>query len=140
MQRSRYLWILGIALLCLAGILAWKSPGTVMSALAHPEYADSPRATVQHFWNLLDSREMAIAEEMVAPGKSVELQALTQLLEKNPLLSLQKVEFLDTTNPQAVVVRVFWLSPPKDVESQKYVFDLEQYERGWRIISCKRLT
>ncbi|CAA7601181.1 Prokaryotic membrane lipoprotein lipid attachment site profile [Acididesulfobacillus acetoxydans] len=139
MQRSRNLWILLITLACLAGMLAWKSPQTVMSALAHPAYADSPRVAVEHFWHLMDSREIATAEEMFTGNNSAELRAWIERVEKNPLLSLRNVEFLNTSNARALEVRVSWLSPPQAVQSEKYSFVLEPHKEGWRIVDFRPL-
>ncbi|KLU61189.1 hypothetical protein CEB3_c24090 [Peptococcaceae bacterium CEB3] len=137
MQRSRNLWILLITLACLAGTLAWKSPQTVMSALAHPAYADSPRAAVEHFWHLMDSREIVTAKEMFAGGNSAELRTWIQRVEKNPLLSLRNVEFLNTSDGRVLDVRVSWLSPPHTVQAGTYSFVLEPQGEEWRIVDFK---
>ncbi|MDI6811929.1 MAG: hypothetical protein QMC95_01615 [Desulfitobacteriaceae bacterium] len=143
MRHSRYLWILGIALSCLMGLMAWKTPETVLSALAHPDYADSPRAAVQRFWNLLDSRQFELAQEMARSSKSspepAELSAWTKALEKNPFLSLQKVEFLETVDPASLKVKVSWVAPPQAVEHFTYSFQLFQEGESWHILNFRRV-
>ncbi|MHB1651188.1 MAG: hypothetical protein ACYCVD_01765 [Desulfitobacteriaceae bacterium] len=143
MHRSRNLWIIVIGLLCLGGMFFKESPQAVLSALAHQGYADSPRAVILHFWNLLDARQIELAKGMIgdpsSPQTSIELMGLADILDKNPLFSLQKVDFLETDNPQAIVVSVSWVSPPQNVQTIKYTFDVKSMKQGWRIINLKRL-
>lgn len=143
MRHSRYLWIFAISITCLMGFLAWETPVTVVSALAHPEYADSPRAAVQHFWNLLDTRQFTIAREMLRSSPSAqeppEFVTWVNALEKNPLLSLQKVEFLETSDPLRMRVRVSWVAPPHSVDNLTYVFGLIQEGGNWHILEFHRL-
>lgn len=143
MRHSRYLWIFAISITCLMGFLAWETPVTIVSALAHPEYADSPRTTVQHFWNLLDARQFAIAREMLrgspSAQESPELTTWVKALEKDPLLSLQKVEFQETSDPLRLKVRVSWVAPPHAVEHFTYVFRLAQVGGIWHIMEIDHL-
>lgn len=141
MYRSRSLWILVIALVCFAGILTWESPHTVLSAITHPGYSDSPRATIQHFWNLLDTRQLNLAREIIlepmSPETSSEFQLWADRLT-NPLLSLQKVEFLEN-NSENIIARATWVLPPNTVKIFKYSFTLKTSETGWKIQTFKRL-
>ena len=143
MRHSRYIWILAISLSCLLGLMAWKTPESVLSALAHPEYADSPHAAIQHFWNLLDSRQFDLAREMTGGSQLQELPeftALSQTLAQNPLLSLQKVEFVDGGDPAAITVKVTWVVPPREVKDFTYRFSLVQRGDSWRIAQFSRLS
>ena len=145
MRQSRYVWLIGISLICLFTIVFLKTPQTVISTLADPQNGNSPRSTIQHFWNLMDFRQTNLAQELldVPAGSSDEgeFRAWETKLNKDPLLSLQKVEFmnLDSSNRQAIV-RISWTSPLNEVQSAVFSISLELTDRGWRITSLKRVN
>lgn len=148
MRHSRYVWLLGLSLLCLITIITFKTPQTVISALADSHYGSSPRSTIQHFWTLMDLRQTDLVRDLLSlPVGSLdenEFSAWENRLNKDPLLSLQKVEFmnsdLNSATSQAVVVRVFWTSPVQDVQNVTFSFNLKQTEKGWRIERIKRMN
>lgn len=146
MRYSRYVWFMGLSLFCLISIIAFKTPQTVISALADPHYGDSPQKTVQHFWQLMDHRQTDLARDLlILPEGSLdqkEFIAWETRLNKDPLLSLQKLEFMnsDPAISQGVVVRVFWTSSIEDVQDVTFSINLKQLEKGWRIDQIKRLS
>jgi len=151
MRQSRYVWILGLSLLCLITIVAFKTPQTVVSALADSQIENSPRSTIQHFWALMDLRQTDLARNMLsAPVGSLdeqEFSAWETRLNKDPLLSLQKVEFMNLNSDadmdltsQAIVVRVYWTSPVQDAANVTFSIKLKQTEKGLVIEKIKRIN
>lgn len=146
MRYSRYVWFLGLSLFCLITIITFKTPQTVISALADPHYGDSPQKTIQHFWQLMDFRQTDLARDLlIIPEGSLDQKEFREWetrLNKDPLLSLQKLEFMnsDSAISQGVVVRVFWTSPIEDVQYVTFSINLKQSEKGWRIERIKRLN
>lgn len=145
MRHSRYVWLLGITLMCLIGITAWKSPQAVMVALAEPQYADSPRVAVQRFWGYLDSRQLELAEQLLIPkqmnplGKH-EVEQWVARVEQNPLITLKKLEFLDSQIPNMIMVKVEWSSPLKEKFSETYVMETQSTLDGWKIVQIQKLS
>lgn len=145
MRYSRYVWFLGLSLFCLITLIAVKTPQTVISALADPHFGDSPQKTIQHFWQLMDHRQTDLARDLlVMPEGSLdqkEFQEWETRLNKDPLLSLQKVVFMNSDSgiAQGVVVRVFWTSSIEEVQSVTFSINLKQTEKGWRIERLKRM-
>ncbi|HZK83730.1 MAG TPA: hypothetical protein VFC58_03465 [Desulfosporosinus sp.] len=146
MRYSRYVWFMGLSLFCLITIIAFKTPQTVISALADPHYGDSPQKTVQHFWQLMDRRQTDLARALlILPEGSLDQKEFKEWetrLNKDPLLSLQKLEFMnsDSAISQGVVVRVFWTSSIEDVQKVTFSVNLIQSKKGWRIERIKRLN
>jgi hypothetical protein len=145
MQHSRYLWLIGVVLLSLFLILSWKTPQTVMTSMSDPFYSDSPQLTIQKFWNFLDLRQVDLAKGLIKnEGTSIDGIELVyeweRIVEEDALLKLQKVEFLDLRNPQAVVVKVIWNSSPEKVQSKIYSFDVRKTNQGWRIWGIKQIN
>ncbi|WP_088225287.1 hypothetical protein [Desulfosporosinus sp. FKB] len=145
MRQSRYVWILGLSIVCLVTIFMFQTPQTVISTMADPHYQSDPKTTIQHFWSLMDRRQTDLAQELLLlPEGSMDEQdfkAWVALLNKDPLVSLQKIEFLNSepNNTQGVVVRVSWLSPIQNVESATFSMGLRQTVSGWRIQQFKRI-
>ncbi len=146
MRYSRYVWFLGLSLFCLVTIIAYKTPQTVISVLADPHFGNSPQKTIQNFWQFMDHRQTDLARELlVIPDGSTEQNEFREWetrLNKDPLLSLQKLEFLnsDSNTSQGVVVRVFWTSPIEGVQHVTFSINLMQSEKGWRIEQLKRVN
>ncbi|MFZ3101055.1 MAG: hypothetical protein WA131_03385 [Desulfitobacteriaceae bacterium] len=145
MQHSRYVWLIGIIVLCLFLTLSWKTPQAVMTALADPSYSDSPQITVQRFWNFLDSRQVDLAKGLInSDGATTNRISLLyeweKVVEQDALLRLQKVEFLDLRNPQAVIVKVTWSSSLQQVQTAMYSFDVRRTNQGWHIWQIKQLN
>jgi len=146
MRQSRYVWLLGISLFCLITLIVLKTPQTVISTLADPQYGNSSRTTIQHFWNLMDLRQTDLARGLLSlPEGSLdenEFRAWETRLNKDPMLSLQKVEFLnsDSGTSQLEVVRVSWTSPIQGVQHVTFSMNLKQTENGWRIQRIKRIN
>lgn len=146
MRYSRYVWFLGLSLFCLITIIAVRTPQTVISALADPYHGNSPQQTIQHFWQLMDLRQTDLARDLLMiPEGSLDQKEFREWetrLNKDPLLSLQKLEFMnsDSTISQGVVVHVFWTSPIEDVQYVTFSMNLRQSEKGWRIERIKRIN
>ncbi|MFZ3131117.1 MAG: hypothetical protein WA125_08470 [Desulfosporosinus sp.] len=146
MRYSRYVWFLGLSLFCLITIIAVKTPQTVISALADPHYGNSPQQTIQHFWQLMDLRQTDLAHALLMmPEGSLDQKEFREWetrLNKDPLLSLQKLEFMnsDPARSQGIVVRVYWTSPIEDVQYVTFSINLMQSEKGWRIERIKRMN
>ena len=146
MRRSRYVWLLGISLFCLIALISLKTPQTVISTLADPQYGDSPRTTIQNFWNLMDRRQTDLARDLLnlqeGSSDENEFRAWETRLNKDPMLSLQKVEFMnsDSDISQAEVVRVSWTSLNQGVQRVTFSINLKQTEKGWRIQRIKRIN
>lgn len=146
MRQSRYVWLLGISLVCLITIISFKTPQTVISTLANPQYGDSPRTTIQHFWNLMDLRQTDLARDLltlpVGSSDEKEFIAWETKLNEDPMLSLQKVEFMNSDSgiSQAVVVRVFWTSIDHGAQNVTFSINLKQTDHGWRILGIKRIN
>ncbi len=143
MQHSRYVWLTGIITLCLFLTLSWKTPQAVVTALADPSFSDSPQITVQRFWNFLDSRQVDLAKGLLrndgTPSAGMNLfNEWAKVMEQDALLGLQKVEFLDLRNPEAVIVKVTWRSSSQQVQSAIYSFDVRRTNQGWRIWQIKQ--
>ncbi|ACL21049.1 hypothetical protein DesLBE_0322 [Desulfitobacterium sp. LBE] len=144
MARSRYVWIMGITLVCLLGIVAWKSPQSVMVSLTQPHYADSPQAAVQRFWGYLDTRQLELAEQLLMakelnPLGQQEFELWKAQVKNNPLISLKKMELADSPQPNSVLVNVEWTSPAKEKIVQTYVMETQATSEGWKIIQIQKL-
>lgn len=145
MRYSRYVWFMGLSLFCLIMIIAFKTPQTVISTLADPNYADTPQKTIQHFWKLMDLRQLDLARDLLVLQEGSldqkEYREWESRLNQDPLLSLQKLEFLnsDSDASQGVVVRVYWTSPIEDVQFVTFSISLIQSEKGWLIEKIKRI-
>lgn len=145
MRHSRYLWFLVIIMSCLVVMVAWKTPQAVVSAMVQPQFADSPRAAVQRFWDCLDNRQLELADQFLlsremAPLGKHEVESWKDLIEKNSLLSMQKLEFLSSTSPQAFVISVFWASPLNERFSATYSIETQSTPSGWKISQFKKIT
>jgi|SRR5680860_342368 len=146
MRYSRYVWFIGLSLFCLSIIITFKTPQTVISALADPYYGDSPQKAIQHFWNFMDLRQTNLAREiLIMPEGSLEQKEFREWetrLNKDPLLTLQKLEFLNSDSgiSEGVVVRVFWSSSIEDAQFVTFSMDLMQSEKGWRIKRIKQMN
>jgi len=143
MLYSRHLWTLGIAILCLLGLILWETPQAVWNTLADPQFASSPRVSVQHYWDMLDSRQTDLARELltVDPAGTVpaEFQTWEKSLKQDPFLTIKQVEFLDTGNSQNIIVRVSWNSLASPTEAATYSFQVVETEQGWRIHQIRRI-
>ncbi|MDQ7093959.1 hypothetical protein REC12_10190 [Desulfosporosinus sp. PR] len=146
MRHSRYAWILGLAIVCLVTIVTFQTPQTVITTMSDPHYQKSSRTTIQHFFSLLDLRQTDLARDLlVLPEGSLddqEFKTWETTLNKDPLLSLQKVEFLnfDPANTQGIIVRVSWSSPLENVQQVTYSISLKPTEKGWRIQQLKKIN
>lgn len=146
MRYSRYVWFLGLSLFCLVTIIAFKTPQSVISALADPHFGDSPQKTIQHFWQMMDLRQTDLARELlILPEGSLDQKEFAEWetrLNKDPLLSLQKLVFMnsDSAISEGVVVRVYWTSPIEAVQYVSFSMNLKQTEKGWRIVGIKRMN
>lgn len=144
MRQSRYVWILGISLFCMMTIIVLKTPQAVISTLADPQYGNSPRSTIQLFWKLMDLRQTDLARDLlILPKGSLdesEFKAWESRLNKDPMLSLQKVEFMnsDLNSSQNVIVRISWTSSVQKVQQSMFSMNLVQTEKGWQIQGIKR--
>lgn len=145
MRQSRYLWLIGIITLSMIGMIWWKTPEVVLTTLASPNYSDSSRSVVQNYWNLLDRRQISQARELIinneiTPAGRYELLFWENLVDNNPLLSLQKVEFLDNNDERQVVAKVIWTSSGQEVKTATYAFEAKQTDKGWRIKQVRRIN
>lgn len=146
MKSSRYVWLLGITLLCMAGIMAWKSPQAVMVALTEPVYADSSQSAVQRFWGFLDTRQLDLAEKMLAqdlqPLGKHEYEVWQKRVLNNPLLSLKKVEIIKNSqeNDDVNLVNVEWTSPLKEKIVETYLIETLPTEEGWKIRQIQKIN
>lgn len=146
MRQSRYLWFLGISLFCLVTIVVLKTPQAVMTTLADPQYGSSPRTTIQQFWKLMDLRQTDLARDLIIVTQGSvdegEFKAWESRLNKDPMLSLQKVEFMSSEldGSQAIIVRVSWMSSVQKAQHALFSMKLEQTEKGWRIEEFMRIN
>lgn len=145
MRHSRYVWIIGVALLCLFLTISWKTPQAVITAITDPLYSDSPQLTIQRFWNFLDSRQVDLAKGLIkndnTPVSGINLiDELEEVVEQDPLLKIQKIEFFDVRNPQSIIVKVTWRSSLHNVQTAMYSFDVRRTNQGWRIWAIKQIN
>jgi hypothetical protein len=145
MQHSRYLLLIGVVLLSLFLILSWKTPQSVMTSMTDPFYSNSPQITIQKFWNFMDLRQADLAKGLIrnegTPIKGMDLvYEWERIVEEDALLKLQKIEFLDLRNPQAVIIKVTWSSSLHEGQTTMYSFDVRQTNRGWRIWGIKQIN
>lgn len=146
MRQSRYVWLLGISLFCLVTLIVLKTPQAVISTLADPQYGSSPRSTIQQFWKLMDLRQTNLARDLVilsqGSADESEYKVWESRLNKDPMLSLQKVEFMnsDIDGSEAVIVRVSWTSSIQKVQQAMFSMSLKHTEKGWRIQGIKRIN
>ncbi|HVJ50363.1 hypothetical protein [Desulfitobacterium sp.] len=146
MRHSRYLWFLMIIMSCLVVMIAWKTPQAVVSAMAQPQFADSPRVAVQRFWNCLDNRQLELADqfllsrEMTPLGKH-EVESLKDLVKKNPFISMKKLEFLNSSSPQDnMMISISWDSPLHEKLSSTYAIETRSTPEGWKISQITKIT
>jgi len=146
MRQSRYVWLLGISLFCLMTIIVFKTPQAVISTLADPQYGSSPRTTIQQFWKFMDLRQTDLARDLLILSRDSsdesEFKAWESRMNKDPLLSLQKVEFLnpDLNDSKDVIVRVSWTSSVEKEMQATFSMNLVQSENGWKIKGIKRIN
>ena len=146
MRQSRYLWLLGISFFCMVTIITLKTPQTVISTLADPQFGSSPRTTIQQFWKLMDLRQTNLARDLIlvvqGSADENEFKAWESRLNGDPLLSLQKVEFMNSEldGSQAIIVRVSWTSSVDKVQQAMFSMSLKQTEKGWRIQGIKQIN
>jgi len=145
MRQSRYVWLLGISLFCLVTLIVLKSPQAVISTLADPQYGSYPRTTIQQFWKFMDLRQTNLAQDLVileqGSADEREFKNWVSMLNKDPMLSLQKVEFMnpEVDGSQAVIVRVSFISSIQKVQQAMLSMSLKQTDKGWRIQGLKRM-
>lgn len=146
MRQSRHVWLLGISLFCMVTLVVLKTPQAVISTLADPQYGSSPRTTIQQFWKLMDLRQSNLASDLVVLEQGSEdeneFKAWVSILKKDPMLSLQKVEFMNSNfdGSQAIIVRVSWISSVQKVQHAMFSMSLMQTENGWRIQGFKQIN
>ncbi|MGE4273199.1 MAG: hypothetical protein AB7E31_10060 [Desulfitobacterium sp.] len=145
MARSRYVMVMAITLMCLIGIVSWKSPQAVMVALTEPQYADSPRVAVQRFWGYLDTRQLELAERLVLakdlnPFGQQEVELWKKQVTNNPLISLKKLEFANSLDPNIIMVSVEWSSSVKDRILETYLMETRSTAEGWKIIRIQKVN
>lgn len=145
MRHSRYLWILMISAICLVVVIAWKTPQSVVSAMAQPQFADSPRVAVQRFWDCLDNRQLELADQLIlsqelSPMGMHEIATWKELVEKNPFLSLKKLEFLSASSQKGMLIRVTWASTLQDNITATYAIETQSTSEGWKISQIKKVT
>ena len=137
MRQSRYIWLGVIALICLAGIITWRTPKVVMTSLMNPAYNDSPQTAVQHFWGYLDSRQLDLAEglliEPIVPTVQQELATWRNMMANDPFISLQKVEFLGPASAGTIRTRVSWTAQTGRILTVTIDFELAKTAQGWKI-------
>jgi len=128
-------------------LIVFKTPQAVISTLADPQYGSAPKTTVQQFWKLMDLRQTDLARDLlILPMGSLderEFKVWESRMNKDPMLSLQKVEFMNpnTDGSQEVVVRVSWTtSSSKDELQAMFSMNLVQTEKGWKIQGMKRIN
>lgn len=145
MRQSRYLWFLMIILSCLVVMIAWKTPQAVVSAMAQPQFADSPRVAVQRFWDCLDNRQLELADQFLisqdlSPLGKYEVENWKERVEKDPFLSMKKLEFLSSSSQQDMMIRVSWDSPLHENLSTTYAIRTQSTPEGWKIAQIKKIT
>lgn len=145
MRHSRYLWYFMIIMSCLVIMIAWKTPQSVVSAMAQPEFADSPRVAVQRFWDCLDNRQMELADQFLlnqelSPLGKYEIESWKGHVENNPFLSLKELEFLSSSSQKDMMIRVSWASPLKENLTATYVIETQSTSEGWKISQIKKIT
>ncbi|MDA8220321.1 hypothetical protein [Desulfosporosinus sp.] len=146
MRQSRYVWLIGISLLCLMTIVVLKTPQAVISTLADPQYGNSQRTTIRQFWNYMDLRQIDLARDLVRLPKGSadesEFKVWETLMNKDPMLSLQKVEFMnpDLDSSQDIIVRVSWTSSLEKVQQATFSMSLAKTEKGWQIQGIKQIN
>lgn len=146
MRQSRYVWLLGLSLFCMMTIFVLKTPQKVISTLAEPQYGSSAKTTIQQFWRLMDLRQTNLAQDLLILPKGSSDESEFKLWESqmndDPMLSLQKVEFLnpEMDSAETFIVRVLWTSPVQDVQTVLFSMNLTQTEKGWKIQGLKRIN
>lgn len=145
MRHSRYLWFLMIIMSCLAVMIAWETPQTVVSAMTKPQFADSPRVAVQRFWDCLDTRQLELADQFLlsqdmSPHGKDEIKQWKELVQKNPFLSLKKLELLNSPSQQNMLIRVSWASPLNENLTATYAIETQSTPDGWKISQIKKIT
>jgi len=127
-------------------IIVFKTPEAVISTLADPQYGSSPRTTVQQFWKYMDLRQTNLARDLIilpeGSADESEFKAWESLMNKDPLLSLQKVEFMnpEVEGSKEVVVRILWTSSVEKELQAVFTMNLAQTENGWKIRGIKRIN
>lgn len=145
MRHSRYLWLLMIIVSCLVVVIAWKTPQSVVSAMAQPQFTDSPRVAVQRFWDCLDNRQLELADQLIlsqelSPLGIQEVENWKELVEKNPFVSLKNLEFLSVSSPKDMMVRVSWASSLQDDVIVTYAIETQSTSEGWKISQIKKVV
>lgn len=146
MRQSRHVWLLGISLFCLVTLVVFKTPQAVISTLADPQYGSSPQSTIQQFWKLMDLRQTNLASDLVnleqGSADESEFESWVSILNNDPMLSLQKVEFMnsDLEGSQGIIVRVSWTSSVQKVKPVVFSMSLTPSANGWRIQEIKRMN
>jgi hypothetical protein len=146
MRQSRYVWILGLSVFCLFAIVMFQTPQTVISTMSDPQFQGNPRTTIQHFWSLMDLRQTGLAKELLqlpeGSSDDQEFKSWEATLNKDPLLSLQKVEFLnpEVTSTKGIIVQVTWKSTIQTAQTVTYTMNLKPTDNGWRIQQMKRIN
>ncbi|AHF06725.1 hypothetical protein [Desulfitobacterium metallireducens] len=145
MRHSRYLWLLMIIMSCLVVMIAWKTPQAVVSAMAQPQFADTPRVAVQRFWDCLDTRQLEMADQLLlsqdlSPLGEYEVEKWKELVERDPFLSMKKLEFLSSSSQEDIIIRVSWASPLRENLSATYAIKTQSTPEGWKITQIKKIT
>ena len=66
MRQSRYVWLLGISLFCLITIIVFKTPQTVISTLADPQYGRFSAYNNSTFLEIMDLRQTDLARDLLS--------------------------------------------------------------------------
>ncbi|AET68879.1 hypothetical protein Desor_3382 [Desulfosporosinus orientis DSM 765] len=146
MRQSRYVWLIGLSLFCMMTLIVLKTPQKVISTLAQPEYGSSAKTTIQQFWKFMDLRQTNLARDLLilpkGSGDESEFKLWESQMNNDPLLSLQKVEFLnsDMGSSDTIIVRVSWKSTVQEIQLVLFSMNLIQTEKGWKIQGLKRIN
>jgi len=81
---------------------------------------------------------LLIAKELNPLGQK-EFELWKDQVKNNPLISLKKMEFAESPQPNIVMVNVEWSSPIKDKIVETYIMETKSTTEGWKIIQIQKL-
>lgn len=136
---NRHFFIMIFSLFFMGAIVWWQAPNTAVSAFSETDFASNPYTIVKSFWKMVDLRQFDLAEALVEDKNNTEIKRLKQILNDNPLLSLQKMEIIQNDEYNNFLVNLTWDSVISEKKEMRYFLQLRKSKNGWIIHSIQSL-
>jgi hypothetical protein len=142
MRNKRGLSLALISLACLLGVIVWQSPEKVWLTMSVPSYADSPDKFVQHFWRLIDQRQLELAEaciDQAQPETALTMAQLEEFVSQNPWVAVNQARIVDRKAAGLMIVEIVWKTEPQRFSRQNYCMECQPEAAGYKLIQFQQI-